>query len=50
MLELNLSKYRTPTEKDMEIIKKHVTKHSSSGIYQKSGKMAVMWWKTVDQV
>jgi ubiquinone/menaquinone biosynthesis C-methylase UbiE len=46
MLELNLNKYRTPTEKDMEIINEHVMKHSSSGIYQKNSKMAVMWWKT----
>jgi len=45
MWELNLSKYREPTKEDREIIGEHVLKNSKNGIYERKGKMAVVWWK-----
>ena len=45
MWELFLGKYREPTETDMEIIREHVLNNSKNGIYERKGKMAVVWWK-----
>jgi len=46
MWELFLSKYRTPSEKDRKIIREHVEQNSKDGIYERKGKMAVLWWKS----
>lgn len=46
MWELLLSKYREPTEDDMEIIREHVSDNSEDGVYRKEGRMAVIWWES----
>lgn len=43
--ELFLAKYRKPTEKDKKIIRGHVEQNSKDGIYERKGKMAVIWWE-----
>ncbi|NOY09797.1 MAG: class I SAM-dependent methyltransferase [Spirochaetes bacterium] len=45
MWELVLGKYRKPTEKDSEIIREHVLRNSKDDIYERKGKMAVIWWQ-----
>lgn len=47
MWELFLSKYRELTEEDREIIRQHVLCNSKEGIYEREGKMAVLWWEHV---
>jgi len=43
--ELFLSKYREVTQKDKEIIRRHVLSNSEGGIYEVGGNMTVMWWE-----
>ena len=45
MWELSLSKYREPTKEDRKIIGEHVLDSSKNGIYERTSKMAVLWWK-----
>ncbi len=39
-----LSKQRTPTDQDIELINTHIKRHSIDGIYNEPGRMAVVWW------
>ncbi len=45
MWELVLGKYRKPTEKDREIIREYVLRNSEDDVYERKGKMAVIWWQ-----
>ncbi len=40
-----LSKQRTPTEQDLELINAHIERHSIDGIYNEPGRMSVVWWR-----
>jgi SAM-dependent methyltransferase len=45
MLILGLKKYREPGTADIAIIEEHLEKESKDGMYEREGKMGVLWWR-----
>ncbi len=45
MLTLELKKYREPNADDYDAIEKEIARCSSSGMYEKTNYMGVLWWR-----
>lgn len=44
MWELSLGKFQEPTDKQKAMIREHVLASSRDGFYEKTSKLAVLWW------
>lgn len=45
MLTLGLKKYREPTAADQSLIEEHLASQSTAGMYEREGRMGLLWWR-----
>jgi hypothetical protein len=45
MLILGLKKYREPEIQDLNLIEEHLMMNVKNGMYEREGKMGVLWWR-----
>lgn len=45
MMTLGLKKYRVPEIQDLNLIEEHLMMNAKNGMYEREGKMGVLWWR-----